>query len=226
MPPASTSSCRIAPALGHERLMSARNQLLGMAAQNPAIVGVRPNGLEDTPQYKLDVEHGARGAVDLTVADINDTLSSAWGSAYVNDFIDRGRMKRVYMQADAPFRMLPGDLEQLVRAQRRRPHGAVLVVRDRAVDVRVAEARTLQRRAVRRDSRASRRPGRSSGEAMAAMEAMVAQAAARHRLGMDRHLIPGTAVGLAGAGCSTRSRCWSCSSVSPRCTRAGRFRSR
>ena len=84
-----------------------------MASSNPAIVGLRPNGLEDAPQYELDVEHGASaGAVNLTVADINDMLSSAWGGAYVNDFLDRGRVKRVYLQADAPFRMLPGDLEK------------------------------------------------------------------------------------------------------------------
>ncbi len=97
--------------LGHERLMEARNQFLGMAAQHPVLSGVRPNGLEDTPQYEIEVNTERAGAVGLTVAGINDTLSTAWGSAYVNDFIDRGRVKRVFMQADAPYRMLPEHLD-------------------------------------------------------------------------------------------------------------------
>src|SRR5690606_20638530 len=95
---------------GHAALMQARNQFLQLAAQEPLLVGVRPNGLEDTPQYEIRVDTERAGALGLTVADINDTLSSAWGSAYVNDFIDRGRVKRVFMQADAQFRMQPEDL--------------------------------------------------------------------------------------------------------------------
>lgn len=96
--------------LGHEALMNARNQFLGMASQHPDLVGVRPNGLEDSPQLRLDIDHAKASALGVSVADINAMLSTAWGSAYVNDFVDRGRVKRVYIQADANFRMQPEDL--------------------------------------------------------------------------------------------------------------------
>ena len=98
--------------LGHDRLMQARNQLLGMAAQNPKLVGVRPNGLEDTPQFKLDIDREKASALGLSLSDINTTLSVAWGSSYVNDFIDQGRVKKVYLQADAPYRMQPSDIDR------------------------------------------------------------------------------------------------------------------
>ena len=98
---------------GHEALLAARNQLLGMAAQHPALAGVRPNGLEDTAQLSIDVDKAKAAALGLQVADINTTLTAFWGSTYVDDFIDRGRVKRVFLQADAPFRMLPEDIEKL-----------------------------------------------------------------------------------------------------------------
>ncbi|ASG24686.1 efflux RND transporter permease subunit [Nitrospirillum viridazoti] len=98
--------------LGHEKLMAARNQLLGMAAQNPILAQVRPNGLEDVPQLRVKVDQTKAEALGLSISDINTTLSTAWGSAYVNDFIDKGRVKKVYAQADAPFRMLPGDINR------------------------------------------------------------------------------------------------------------------
>jgi len=94
---------------GHEALMNARNQLLGLAAKNPALIGVRPNGLEDVPQYKIDIDHEKASAFGLSIADINTTLQTAWGSSYVNDFIHDGRIKKVFMQGDAPFRMNPAD---------------------------------------------------------------------------------------------------------------------
>lgn len=97
--------------LGHEQLTQARNQLLGMAAQHPdLLIGVRPNGLEDTPQFKIEVDQEKAQALGVSISDINTTLSSAWGGSYVNDFIDRGRVKRVYVMADAPYRMLPSDI--------------------------------------------------------------------------------------------------------------------
>ena len=95
--------------LGHQKLMEARNQLLGMAAKCPELVAVRPNGLNDEPQYRIKIDHEKAEALGLTVADINNTLSTAWGSAYINDFEDRGRIKRVYLQGDAPSRMQPED---------------------------------------------------------------------------------------------------------------------
>ncbi|WP_199101639.1 efflux RND transporter permease subunit [Aquitalea sp. ASV11] len=96
--------------LGHDKLMAARNQLLGMAAKNPKLMAVRPNGLSDNPQYLLDVDHEKANALGVSVSDINTTLSTAIGSSYVNDFIDRGRIKKVYLQGDAPYRMSPEDL--------------------------------------------------------------------------------------------------------------------
>lgn len=97
--------------LGHDKLMAARNQLLGMAAQDPNLVRVRPNGMEDTPQLDVKIDYEKALAQGLSISDINSTLSTAWGSSYVNDFIDRGRVKKVYLQADAPFRMNPEDLK-------------------------------------------------------------------------------------------------------------------
>lgn len=96
--------------LGHDALMKARNQLLGMAAQNPKLTAVRPNGLDDVPQYKIDIDSEKASALGLSLADINQTLQIAWGSSYVNDFVDEKRIKRVYLQADAPHRMMPEDL--------------------------------------------------------------------------------------------------------------------
>ncbi|EBQ9991682.1 hydrophobe/amphiphile efflux-1 family RND transporter [Salmonella enterica subsp. enterica serovar Oranienburg] len=100
--------------LGHDVLTKARNQLLGMVAKHPdLLVRVRPNGLEDTPQFKLDVDQEKAQALGVSLSDINETISAALGGYYVNDFIDRGRVKKVYVQADAQFRMLPGDINNL-----------------------------------------------------------------------------------------------------------------
>jgi multidrug efflux pump len=96
--------------LGHEALMQARNQLLVLARKDPILVGVRSNGLDDEPQYRISIDREKASAQGLTLSEINDTIQSAWGSLYVNDFIDRGRLKRVYVQGDAPGRMLPQDL--------------------------------------------------------------------------------------------------------------------
>ncbi|THF64622.1 efflux RND transporter permease subunit [Pseudothauera nasutitermitis] len=98
--------------LGHDALIAARNQLLGMAGQDSRLVAVRPNGQEDMQEYVLDVDHAKAGALGISVADINATLSTGWGGLYVNDFIDRGRIKKVYMQSDAPGRMTPEDLNK------------------------------------------------------------------------------------------------------------------
>jgi HAE1 family hydrophobic/amphiphilic exporter-1 len=99
--------------VGHEALMQARNQLLGMAAQDPRMVAVRPNGMEDVPQYRIDVDWEKAGALGVPITSIHKTIAAAFGSSYVNDFIQAGRVKRVYVQADAPDRMLPKDLERL-----------------------------------------------------------------------------------------------------------------
>jgi len=96
--------------LGHEKLMEARNQLLGMAMKNPKLIAVRPNGQDDSPQFKLDIDDVRAGALGVSLADINNVLSTAWGSTYVNDFIENGRVKKVYLQADPRYRMLPEDI--------------------------------------------------------------------------------------------------------------------
>ncbi|KAA9000044.1 efflux RND transporter permease subunit [Affinibrenneria salicis] len=97
--------------LGHEKLTAARNQLLGMVAQRAdTVVGVRPNGMEDTPQFKIDIDQEKAEALGVSLSDINSTLAIALGGSYVNDFVDRGRVKKVYLQGDAPFRMLPKDI--------------------------------------------------------------------------------------------------------------------
>ncbi|WP_339845647.1 efflux RND transporter permease subunit [uncultured Halopseudomonas sp.] len=96
--------------VGHHTLMQARNQLLGMAAQHPALMAVRPNGLEDEPQYQLTIDDEKARVLGVSLSEVNNTQSIAWGSSYVNDFIDRGRVKRVYMQGEASARMGPEDL--------------------------------------------------------------------------------------------------------------------
>ena len=97
--------------LGHEKLTQARNQLFGMVAQHPDVLtGVRPNGLEDTPQFKIDIDQEKAQALGVSISDINTTLGAAWGGSYVNDFIDRGRVKKVYIMSEAKYRMLPEDI--------------------------------------------------------------------------------------------------------------------
>ena len=94
---------------GHQALLEARNQLLGMAGQSKLLANVRPNGQEDTPQLRIDIDVGKASALGLSLEAVNTTLAAAWGSSYIDDFIDRGRVKRVYVQSDAPFRMNPED---------------------------------------------------------------------------------------------------------------------
>jgi len=160
--------------LGHEALMAARNQLLGMAAQDPRLTKVRPNGLEDVPQYRIDVDWEKAGALGIPINAIHNTISAAFGSAYVNDFIQGGRVKRVYVQADAPYRMLPSDLERLY-------------VRNQAGTMTPFEAFASGRWSYGSPSLqrfnafpsiniwGEAPPGRSSGEAMQAMEELVAK---------------------------------------------------
>ena len=97
---------------GHAALIAARNQLLGMAMKDKLLANVRPNGQEDAPQFRLDLDAQKAAALGLSMADVNDTLSVAWGGRYIDDFIDRGRVKHVLVQADAPFRMVPDDFNR------------------------------------------------------------------------------------------------------------------
>ncbi|MFA6464888.1 MAG: efflux RND transporter permease subunit, partial [Desulfurivibrionaceae bacterium] len=97
---------------GHDKLMEARNQLLGMAKDNPRLIAVRPNGQDDSPQFKLDIDDVRAGALGIAPASINEILSTAWSSSYVNDFIQNGRVKKVYLQSEAKYRMLPEDINR------------------------------------------------------------------------------------------------------------------
>jgi len=102
--------------LGHAGLMAARNQLLGMAAKDPRLTRVRPNGLEDCAEYHIDIDWNKAGALGIPIAAIHNGISIAFGSSYINDFIKDGRVKHVDIQADAPYRMLPSDLEKYMCA--------------------------------------------------------------------------------------------------------------
>ena len=99
--------------LGHSRLMAVRNQLLGMAGQDARLASVRPNGMEDVAEYLIDVDWDKAGALGVPINAIHNNISAALGGAYVNDFIQAGRVKKVYVQADSPYRMLPQDIEKL-----------------------------------------------------------------------------------------------------------------
>jgi multidrug efflux pump len=159
--------------VGHRALLEARNELLRVAAQSRLLANVRPNGQEDAPQFRIQVDTAKAGALGLSIADINDTLATAWGGRYIDDFIDRGRVKRVYMQADAPFRMVPEDFRlwsvrnkdgEMVPftafATSRWDYGSPRLERYNGVP------------AMEMNGEAA--PGVSSGEAMAEMERLVA----------------------------------------------------
>lgn len=98
--------------LGHDALMQARNQLLGLAARSNVVTAVRPNGLDDEPQFQLIIDDEKAQVLGVSLSDVNATQSIAWGSSYVNDFIDRGRVKRVYLQGEADARMNPEDIDK------------------------------------------------------------------------------------------------------------------
>ncbi len=131
--------------LGHEKLMAARNQLLGMASKDARLTKVRPNGMEDVPQYRVDVDWAKAGALGVPITSIHNTISEAFGSAYVNNFIQGGRVKRVYAQADAPYRMLPKDLEKLYVRNTDGEDGSLFRFCLQPLDLRFSQAGALQR---------------------------------------------------------------------------------
>jgi HAE1 family hydrophobic/amphiphilic exporter-1 len=160
--------------LGHAALMNARNQLLGMAAKDRRLVSVRPNGMEDVPEFRVDVDWGKAGALGLPITSIHNTISAAFGSAYVNNFIQGGRVKRVYAQADAPYRMVPKDLEKLyVRntAGKMVPLASFTSGRWTAGSPRLERFNGFPSMNIWGEPA----PGRSSGEAMQAMEEIVSK---------------------------------------------------
>ena len=160
--------------LGHAALMNARNQLLGMAAQDKRLVAVRPNGMEDVPEYRIDVDWEKAGSLGVPITSIHNTISAAFGSAYVNNFIQAGRVKRVYVQADAPYRMLPKDLEKLYV---RNTVGKMVPFTSFASSHWTTGSPRLERfnGFPSLNIWGEPAPGRSSGEAMQAMEEIVSK---------------------------------------------------
>jgi len=160
--------------LGHEKLMAARNQLLGLAAQEPRLAQVRPNGMDDVPEYHIDVDWEKAGALGVPITSIHNTISAAFGSAYVNDFIQAGRVKKVYAQLDAPYRMLPQDLKKIyVRNNTGKMVPFASFATGRWANGSPQLTRYNSFPSVNIWGEPSR--GRSSGDAMAAMEEIIAK---------------------------------------------------
>ena len=160
--------------LGHAKLMEARGQLLGMAMKNPKLVAVRPNGQDDSPQFKLDVDDVRAGALGVALEDINSVLATAWGSTYVTDFIQNGRIKKVYIQGDAKYRMLPEDISSWYVRNKTGdmvPFSAFATARWQYGSPRLERYNGIPSVEVMGQAA----PGVSTGEAMAEMEKMAAQ---------------------------------------------------
>ena len=159
---------------GHAALMAARNQLLGLAGTSKLLTGVRPSGQEDSPQFRVDIDSVKVSALGLGLADVNNTLAVAWGGRYIDDFIDRARVKRVYLQADAPFRMNPEDLD---RWYVRNSSGAMVPVSAFATSHWEFGSPRLQRfnGASSIEIGGDAAPGVSSGAAMQEIERLVGQ---------------------------------------------------
>ncbi len=160
--------------IGHEKLMEARNQLLGLAMKNPKLIAVRPNGQDDSPQFKLDIDDVRAGALGIPQTSINEVLATAWGSSYVNDFIENGRVKKVFLQADAKYRMLPEDIGTWhVRNNKGEmvPFSAFASARWKYGSPRLERYNGIPSVEVMGQAA----PGISTGEAMTEMEKMAAQ---------------------------------------------------
>ena len=161
--------------IGHAKLTEARNMMLGMAMQDKRVVGVRPVSLEDAPQLNVDVDQDKARTLGLDIGEINQTISSAWGGAYINDFIDRGRVKRVYVQADQSHRQRPEDVQQLYV---RGADGQSMAPFTSFATLKWAKAPVQLSRYNGRPSlqiQGSPAPGVSSGDAMRAMEEIQAK---------------------------------------------------
>ncbi|MGR5162367.1 efflux RND transporter permease subunit [Vibrio owensii] len=157
---------------GHEALVAAQYQILGMAAQNPKLVGVRPNGQADAPMYQVHIDHVKLRALDVSINDVNQILSSAWGGAYINDYIDRGRVKKVMVQSDAEHRMQPKDFDSWYV---RNSQGEMVPFSAFATGEWTYGSPLLQRfnGLPAMNIQGGAAPGVSTGEAMAEIEAMV-----------------------------------------------------
>ena len=160
--------------IGHEKLMAARNELLSLARKDPRLSRVRANGMEDVSEYRINVDWEKAGALGVPIASIDSTISTAFGGTYINNFIQSGRVKRVYLQADAPYRMLPQDIEKLyVRnaAGKMVPFSSIATAVWRSGSPRLERFNGFPSMNIWGEPS----PGRSSGEAMQAMEEIVAK---------------------------------------------------
>ena len=161
--------------IGHAKLVEARNMLLGMAMQDKRVAGLRPVSLEDAPQLTVDVDQDKARALGLDIGQINQTIASAWGGSYINDFIDRGRVKRVYVQADEPYRQQPEDIQDIyVRGadgKSMAPFTAFSTLKWANAPVQLSRYNGLPSL----ELQGSPAPGVSSGTAMKAMEGMAAK---------------------------------------------------
>ena len=160
--------------VGHEKLMEARNQILGMAMKNKKLIAVRPNGQDDSPQFKLDIDDVRAGSQGVSQAQVNDVLSTAWGSTYVNNFIQNGRVKKVYLQSDPRYRMLPEDINTWYVSNKTGdmvPFSAFATARWQYGSPRLERYNGLP--SVEILGQAA--PGVSTGEAMAELEKIAAQ---------------------------------------------------
>ncbi len=160
--------------MGHEALMGATYQVLGQANQHEKMNQVRYSGLPDAPQFDLKVDHQKALAMGIPVSEINSTMAVAWGSSYVNDFLDRGQIKRVYVQADAPYRMLPDDITDWYV---RNTSGEMVPFSSFSEGNWTYGAQQLQRYngVPSINIQGSASPGFSTGDAMAAMEEIASQ---------------------------------------------------
>ena len=160
--------------LGHDALLAARNQLLGMMSKSPVIKGARPEGMEDSPQLKLEIDRDKANALGLTVADINATLAGTFGSTYVNDFPNVGRQQRVIVQATAEKRLMPEDLEKLhIRNAQGNMVPMSAFMRSHWINGPVQLIRFNGYPAMKIQGDAA--PGASSGDALAEVERLIAQ---------------------------------------------------
>jgi multidrug efflux pump len=169
---------------GHQQLLNARNAILGMAAQDKRLMGVRPNGQEDTPQYKIIVDQAQAGAMGVSIAEINTTMGMAWGGSYINDFIDRGRVKKVYIQGESDSRMMPEDLNKWYV---RNNQGTMVPFSTFATGEWTYGSPRLERYngISSMNIQGTPAPGVSSGDAMAAMEEIVAKLPSMGLQGFD-----------------------------------------
>ncbi|WP_036768558.1 efflux RND transporter permease subunit [Photorhabdus australis] len=164
--------------LGHDKLTEARNQLLGMIQKHPdMLVGVRPNGQEDTPQYRVRIDQEKAETLGVSIADINSTLSTMFGSHYVNDFIDRGRVKKVYIQSEAPYRMLPSDIYKLYVRNKQGEMVPFSAFADMSKEPWTYGSPRLERYngLPSMEILGEAAPGKSTGDAMALMEELASQ---------------------------------------------------